>query len=64
MQLERLSEICRAFAVHGFNNIDITAEHDIIYFAAPKEVQDELAEALDQYGVRWSAQDYSWYAFA
>lgn len=63
MHIERLSEICRAFAVHGFDDVDIAAEHDIIYFSAPKEVPDELAEALTRYRVRWSDSDYSWYIF-
>lgn len=63
MNIERLSEIIRAFSVHGYDNIEVGVAHDLIMFAAPENVPEELKETLDQYRVRWDKREKHWYVF-
>lgn len=63
MNIERLSEIVRAFSVYGYYNIEVDVAHDLIMFAAPENVPEELKETLDQYRVRWDNREKHWYVF-
>ena len=63
MHIEKLSEIVRAFCIHGYDNIDVCCTYDLIMFSAPEDVPKELKETLHYLKVRWDERDRYWYVF-